>query len=137
MPQKLGDRIETGSLVAKIMPLNQEMIAEIQLSPDEMNHIKIGQQVLVKINAFDTTYFGEVKGVIRKISAKLGQSGEGKSFYKVVIALSRNYVKRSNRNLMIRPGMAVSVQFVTGSQSFVNYVLKPVYKSANLAFARE
>ena len=135
IPQKSGELIETGSLVAKIMPLNQEMSAEIQLSPNEMGHIKIGQQVQVKINAFDTTHFGEVKGVIRKISAPLGQSSDRKPFYKVVIALSRNYVKRSNQSYMIRPGMQVSVLFVTGDQSFADYVLKPVYKSVNVAFA--
>jgi len=135
IPQKSGELIETGSLVAKIMPLSQEMSAEIQLGPNEMGHIKIGQQVQVKINAFDTTHFGEVKGVIRKISATSGQSGEGKSFHKVVIALSRNYVKRSSQNYMIRPGMRVSVLFVTGDQSFADYVLKPVYRSVNIAFA--
>jgi HlyD family type I secretion membrane fusion protein len=134
---KAGDMIDAGKPVAKVMPLNQEFYVEMQLAPDETTRLKIGQQMKVKITEVDGVHLGDVKGVVQTISATEVQSDTGRANHKVIIALGSNYIIKSNKRHVIRPGMMARMQLVLAARSLAGYVLKPLYKSATLALTRQ
>lgn len=135
LPQKAGERIKAGAYVAEIIPLSQSVFAEIILPADHSRNIKTGQRMKIRIETFDAGHFGSVEGVVRDISQPTAQKDTAVQVSKITIALSQNYIRRSDKPHMIRPGMQVRVQFASSPQSFASYIFKPVYKSARLAFS--
>ena len=58
-----------------------------------------------------------------------------KPYFKVQIALDQNEFKRKSMAYPVLPGMVVTADIVTGSKSLARYLLKPVYRSMDVAFS--
>lgn len=58
------------------------------------------------------------------------------SFYLVKIQVTNRVVdKRNERPLEIIPGMTADVDILTGKKTIMNYILKPIFKSADGALS--
>ena len=129
-----GEVVKPGELVARIVPVDEKIVAEVRLDPKDIGHVNIGDTAEIKISTFDPNVFGVVKGKIEKLSASTFQDERGESYYKATIGLSRNKVGRPGASHRITPGMVVQADIITGSKSMMKYLLKPVYRSLNTAF---
>lgn len=134
VPKAVGQVLQPGELVAKIVPLGEELVAEVQIQPKDIGHINIGDLASVKITTFDPARFGAIEGTVKKISASTFQTPEGTPYYKAVISLAYNFVEAGGERHMVLPGMVVNAEIVTGSKSLARYLLKPVYRSLDIAF---
>ncbi len=135
VPKSPGEVIKPGDIVARIVPLDQELVAEVQIQPKDIGYIKVGNPVEVKITTYDPAKFGGIKGTVRRISASTFQTERGEPYYKASIALSRNYVGLASKEHLVLPGMVVNAEIITGAKSLTRYLLKPVYRSVNMAFS--
>ncbi len=129
-----GEVVKPGALVAKVVPSDDLVVAEVRLDPKDIGHVKIGDAAEIKISAFDPNVFGFVPGTVQKLSASTFQSETGEVYYKATIALSRDTVGTNVATYKITPGMVVQADIVTGAKSLVRYMLKPVYSSLDTAF---
>ncbi len=130
-----GEVIKPGGIVAKIVPVDVKVFAEVQLDPRDVGHVKVGDISEIRVSTYDPNVFGMVKGKVAKISPTTVQPEKGKPFYRVLLAMDKNYVGRQKQHHIITPGMEVQANIVTGAKSFLHYVLKPVNNSLDLAFA--
>jgi HlyD family secretion protein/adhesin transport system membrane fusion protein len=130
-----GEVVRPGDLVAKIVPINSQVVAEVRVDPKDIGHVKVGDQVEVKLSTFDPNVFGVVTGRIDVISATTFKNEEGNPYYKVVVALNQRYVGKGNRRRLIQPGMVAEANIITGSKSLIKYLLKPVYRSLDIGFS--
>ena len=92
VPKALGQVIQPGEMIAQIVPMEQELIAEVRIEPKDIGHIAIGDRADVKITTFDVARFGAIPGKVDKISASTFQNEEGDPYYKAVIRLESNSV---------------------------------------------
>ena len=129
-----GEVIKPGELVAKIVPVDGKVVAEVRLDPKDIGHVKTGNKAELKISTFDPNVFGVVSGKVNKVSASSFQSERGEVYFKAIIALDKNTIGRSGVNHNITPGMVLQADIVTGSKTLVQYMLKPVYRSLDTAF---
>ncbi len=129
-----GEVIKPGELVAKIVPVGDNIVAEVRLDPKDIGHVSIGDPAEIKVSTFDSNIFGVVPGRVNKLSASTFQSEQGDVYYKATIEMERNTVGRAGVTHRITPGMVVQADIVTGSKSLVQYMLKPVYSSLDTAF---
>ncbi len=129
-----GEVIKPGELVAKIVPVDDNIVAEVRLDPKDIGHVSIGDPAEIKISTFDPNIFGVVQGRVNKLSASTFQSERGEVYYKATIEMERNTVGRAGVTHRITPGMVVQADIVTGEKSLVQYMLKPVYSSLDTAF---
>ena len=121
-------------MVAKIVPADDDIVAEVRLKPSDIGHVHVGDAAEIKISTFDPNVFGIVKGKVTKLSASTFQSDQGEVFYKATLKLARNTVTASGMIHRITPGMEVQADVITGSKSLVRYLLKPIHNSLNIAF---
>jgi len=135
VPRAIGEVIKPGDVVARIVPMEQELIAEVRIPPKDIGFIEVGNKADVKITTFDPARFGSIPGTVRKISATTFQNEQGEPFYKAEIKLSKNSVGLSKEQHLVLPGMVVNAEIITGSKSLTKYLLKPVYRSLNIAFS--
>ena len=130
----LGSVVAPGELLMEIVPLDDEMIAEVRILPRDIGHMEIGQKAELRVSAYDSVRFGTITGRLDRISASTFLDENGEPYYKAVITMEKNHVgSEAGRNLVL-PGMVVDASINTGGKTLLEYLLKPVYRSLNNAF---
>jgi adhesin transport system membrane fusion protein len=129
-----GEVVKPGSLVAQIVPGNGGILAEVELQPRDIGHVRLGNPAEIKLSNYDTNVIGIIQGEVKLISATTFETKEGHPFYKVRIALSRDHFDADGRHLPISPGTTLDAQILTGSKTLLRYMLKPVYQSFDTVF---
>jgi len=125
----LGGVIAPGSVVAEVVPLGQRLEAFTRVNPRDIGNVRVGQRVELKIQAYDYSRYGSISGVVESISAGTFQDDKtGEPFYKVRVALDRDYAgKISGRNLLV-PGMTLTADILTDRTNLFMYLLGPIHK---------
>ncbi|WP_419904505.1 HlyD family type I secretion periplasmic adaptor subunit [Kiloniella sp.] len=123
-----------GDVLMEIVPFSSHLIAEVEIQPKDVGHLKIGQTAKVKLTSYDVSRFGDVSGKLTYISASTFQDEQGEPFYKGTIDLDKNYVgNQPDRNLIL-PGMVVDADITTGNRTVMQYLLKPIYRALDSSF---
>ncbi|HEY7765785.1 MAG TPA: HlyD family type I secretion periplasmic adaptor subunit [Aestuariivirgaceae bacterium] len=135
VPKSVGQVLRPGDLIASIVPVDGDIVAEVQVPPQDIGYVKKGQRAEVQVSTFDSARFGKVAGTVRQISATTFQTTEGVPYYKTVIALEHGFVTFAGQKHRLLPGMVVQAEIATGSKSLVAYMLKPIYNNYSTAFS--
>ena len=130
----IGGIIPPGQPLMEIVPLDEELVAEVKVSPNDIGHIKTGDHVTVKVTTFDFSRYGSINGTVAALSATTFTSKQGAPYYKGLIKLEKNYVGNNAEMNKVLPGMIVNADIITGEKSLLAYLLKPIHRSLNSAF---
>ncbi|ACI93158.1 type I secretion membrane fusion protein, HlyD [Afipia carboxidovorans OM5] len=128
----VGAVVQPGANLMDIVPLDDTLLVEGRIRPQDIAFIRPQQNAVVKITAYDSSVYGSLKGKVERISAdsivdeKSDQRGEkGESFYRVIIRTEKNHLGSTENPLPIIPGMVATVEVQTGEKSVLDYMLKP------------
>jgi len=130
-----GEVVKPGELVAKVIPLDSSVVAEVRVDPKDVGHVKMNDEVEVKLSTYDPNVFGTLKGKVDVVSASTFKTEDGEPYYKVIVALDRTHIGEGAKSRLIQPGMIVEANIITGSKSLIKYLLKPVYRSLDVGFS--
>jgi adhesin transport system membrane fusion protein len=128
----IGGVVQPGVSLVEIVPLDDTLLVEGRIRPQDIAFIRPGQDAVVKITAYDSSVYGLLKGKVERISAntivdeKGDKTERGETFYRVVIRTEKNHLGSAERPLPIIPGMVGTVEILTGSKSVLSYLLKPI-----------
>lgn len=131
----IGGVIAPGQRLMEIVPLDNELIAEVKVMPVDIGHIGIGDPVNVKITSYDSSRYGSIDGTVTGLSATTFSEAQGAPYYKGHVKLSKSYVGEVEGKNKILPGMIVNADIITGEKSILAYLLKPIHLSMESAFA--
>ena len=131
----VGSVAGAGEVLLEIVPIEDDMVAEIKIDPKDIGHLKLGQDAQVKITTYDVSRLGTLHGTLMHISASTFQNEQGEYFYKGTIALAQNHVGQNPKQNLILPGMVVDADINTGAKSLLRYLLRPVFRSLDTAFS--
>ena len=131
----IGSVAAPGDLLLEIVPLEDEMVAEVEIDPLDIGHLRVGQSARVKVTTYDIARLGSIEGLLEHISASTFENERGEIFYKGTIRLAQNYVGETPGTNLVLPGMVVDGDINTGSKSLMRYLLKPVFRSLDVAFS--
>jgi adhesin transport system membrane fusion protein len=119
------------------VPLDDTLLVEAKVRPQDIAFIRPQQGATVKITAYDFSIYGGLKAKVERISADAitepDSSGREESYYKIIVRTQRNYLGTKAKPLPIIPGMVASVDILTGNKSVLDYLLKPVLKAKDRA----
>lgn len=134
LPQTLENAvIAPGGVVAEIVPADQAVVMEVMVTPRDIGFIQVGQRAVVKVDAFDYSRFGSVAGEVKRVSpTSIKLKENGATFYKVQISLDKPYIGSTERRIIA--GMTGEADIVTGRKSVIQYLLKPIFLTADTAF---
>lgn len=129
----LGGVIGPGVDVVAIVPTEDKLRVEARIRPADIAFLYPGQESTVKFTAYDFSIHGGLTGKLMSISPDTIIDEEGESFYLVQIETDHSYFGTSNNPLPIIPGMTVTVDILTGKKTVMDYILKPLLKTKQLA----
>jgi type I secretion membrane fusion protein, HlyD family len=125
----IGGVIQPGSELVEIVPLDDSLLVEAKVRPQDIAFLHPGQKAMVKFTAYDYTIYGGLKGSLEHISADTITDKEGRSFYQIRLRTERNHLGSEEKPLLIIPGMVVSVDIMTGRKTVLSYLLKPILRA--------
>ena len=129
----LGEVVQPGSNLVKIVPIEDSLILETRVQPSDIGFIKKGLPAKVKFTAYDFAIYGGLDGIVEQVSADTITDEEGKSYYIVKIRTERNHLGDKLNPLSLMPGMMASVDVIVGKHTILDYLLKPILKTKELA----
>ncbi|WP_417686857.1 HlyD family type I secretion periplasmic adaptor subunit [Roseibium sp.] len=129
-----GAVVNPGDLIAEIVPIADDLVAEVRVDPKDIGHIEIGHEADISITSYDPNIHGTVAGKVQTLSASSYQDESGEYYFKAIIGFPGRTVGVGSNERPIRPGMQVNVQIVTGSKSIMRYLLHPVTRAMNTIF---
>ncbi len=130
----IGGVIKPAENIVTVVPLNDELLAEVKIAPDDIGFVHPELPVMIKVSAYDFTIYGRLNGVVQTISADALQDKEEKNYFKVLIQSDKNYLEKYGKKLYLTPGMQVDVDIQTGKRTVLSFLLKPLLKGLDQSF---
>lgn len=131
----LGGVAKPGEEIMQIVPMDEDMIIEAKVKPADIAFVRPGLPASVKLDAYDYTIYGTLDGVVSYISADtLNEEvrGNEQPYYRVQIKTSsQKLVSRHKQRIDIQPGMTATVEIMTGRNTVLRYLTKPITKTIN------
>jgi HlyD family secretion protein len=138
--------IPPNSEVLTIVPTSDEMIAEIKISPNDIDVVRTPNlKTRVRLSAYSARHIPMLDGVLTYVSADAFHDPQtGMNFYKgkvsIDISLLKKYTQGNNdvnHEQYLYPGMPVEVYIVTGERSPLSYLIEPIRNDFRRAFREE
>ncbi len=130
----IGGIVQPAMKLVEIVPVDDELKIIARISPDEIAFIRPGQDVKVKVTAYDSQKYGSLDGKLVRIGANSVTDSEGSPFFEIEVHTEKNYLGSSESPLPITPGMVAQTEVITGKRTILEYFLKPVLKARDRAF---
>jgi len=128
-----GGVIMPGQTIMDVVPLEDSLIIEAKISPQDIAFLFTGQKAKVRLSSYDFSIYGALDATLEHISADTVQDEHGNLFYLVKLKTEHSSLTYNGRDLPILPGMLANVDIMTGKKTVLDYLLKPILKARQTA----
>jgi adhesin transport system membrane fusion protein len=131
----IGAAVSPSAPILDIVPGDSALLFEARLDPKDVSHVSIGLPVSIKLTAYDSATFGELKGKVEMISPDTFREdarpveGQPANYYRVMISGAIDPENPKQQTMQIIPGMQAQTQIKTGEKTVMQYLLKPLTKA--------
>lgn len=136
-----GQFVEPSQILASILPKDSELIAQMYVPSRSIGFIKVGDEILLRYQAFAYQKFGHAKAKVISI-AKVPMAGQeipsigtvspneqlgNEPLYIVRASLDRQFVQAYGENLPLQSGMLLEGDILHEMRKLYEWVLEPLY----------
>jgi adhesin transport system membrane fusion protein len=129
----IGAVVQPGAPLVEIVPIDDRLLIEVDIRPQDVAFIRPGEHASVKITAYDYLIYGSLDGKVTRIGADTIENTNGEQFFRIVIETDRAHLGTDENRLEIIPGMVASVDIQTGRKSVMSSLGKPVLRASSEA----
>lgn len=130
-----GGVVRPGDTVMELSPTGADLIAEAKVTTADIAFLAVGQKASVKLDAFDSSIFGSMSGVVEYISPDVltEQTQHGPMYYyRVHIRITGSEFKGERASqIQVRPGLTAQVDIKAMDRTVLSYLTKPIIKTLN------
>lgn len=129
----LGGVVSPGATIMEIVPLGSRVLIEARIKPADIGFVRVGQDVTIKLSAYEYTVYGGLQGTVQSISPDAIGDAErpnapDATYYRALVRADRNALKTNGKPLVVLPGMTGQVDIRTGQRSVLSFLLRPLLK---------
>ncbi|MET3597619.1 HlyD family secretion protein [Mesorhizobium shonense] len=133
----VGGVIRPADPIMLIVPDGDDLLLEVQISPKDIDQIRLGQRAVLRMSAFNLRTTPELNGYVSWIAADLMTNEKnGTSYYLVRLSVPRFELTKI-KDLTLIPGMPAEAMIQAGQRTALSYFLKPLSDQINRAFREE
>lgn len=128
----IGGVIQAGGVLMEIVPFEDQLLIEAQLSPRDIAFIHPGQTAVVKLTAYDPAIYGTLQAELERVSPDTieDRTRRGQFAYRIYVRTKNAYLEtRDGKRHPILPGMIATTEIRTGRKTVMAYLLKPFNKA--------
>ena len=129
-----GQVIGSGEVAIEIVPLNDTLIVQANIRPEDISFIHSNQEAVVKFTAYDFTRYGGLEGTVEYIGVDTVSNELGESHYPIRVRTNSNSLGvKDGQELSIIPGMVAEIDFKAGQKTVLQYLLTPINRARERA----
>lgn len=132
----VGGVVQAGQDILEIVPLDDKLLVEAYIRPQDVAFMRPGLDALVKISAYDYAIYGGLEGKVTLISPDTLSNQKrvdelkldtNQQYYRILVESNGNTLTDKNgKPLEIIPGMVAAVDVKTGEKTVFDYLIKPI-----------
>jgi adhesin transport system membrane fusion protein len=134
MVTTIGGVVDAGMPIVELVPLDDTLLVEAEVQPQDIAFLHPGQQARVKLTAYDFARYGALEGSVENISADAILNEQDQYVYIIKVRTQENSLPTDDGGLPILPGMVAEVDILNGKKSIMRYLINPVLKLRDNAF---
>ena len=129
-----GGVIQPGAPILEIVPRDEALIIEAQLSPLDIDSVHPGLEALVHLSALSQRELPRITGEVIDVSADaFTDENTGASFFRIRVQVDDEQLDALGNEIELTPGMPAEVIIVTGERTLVDYLVSPIRDSMRRA----
>ena len=132
----LGGVVSPGAPVMEIVPVGDQVLVELRVKPADIGFTKVGQNVEIKLSAYDYTIYGSLHGQVQTLSPDaLGDADRGAAsagdatWYRALVRADGSMLKAGGKPLLVLPGMQGTAEIRVGQRSVLSFLVRPMMKA--------
>lgn len=137
----LGAVVRPGERILDIVPQDEKLVVEAQLSPQDIDQVSIGQVAEVRFPAFKQRDLPRIDGRLLSVSAdRLLDESQGQKvpYYLARVEISGEGTQAlTNAKLALLPGMPAEVLINTGERTMLQYLMGPLTHTVARSFRQD
>ena len=133
----IGGVVNAGQDILEIVPIEDNLLVEAYIRPNDVAFIRPGLPAVVKLTAYDYAIYGGLQGEVTLISPDtLSDEKHNASelklnmnnvYYRILVKTSGSrLLDKDGKEMPIIPGMVATVDVKTGEKTVFQYLVKPI-----------
>ena len=127
----VGGTVKSGEPLVQLVPVDDSIVVEARLSPQDRAEVWPGLPAVVKVSAYDYSIYGGLKGKVLDVSPDALNDENGDPYFRVRLEASATNLGQGKP---VVPGMQAQVDILTGRQTVLDYIAKPIRSLRDNAF---
>lgn len=127
----VGSIVQPAERLISLMPADTRLQIEAELPADDQGSVKVGDEVVVKLDAWPFVEHGAAKGVVHSISADsfTPKDGGGRTFYIAKIDIVQTRLHGVPEDFRLIPGMPLTADIAVGTRTLMEYVAGGTFRT--------
>lgn len=134
-----GQLITPAETLLNIIPNDSELVAVLYAPSTAIGFVAVGDNVVIRYDAYPYQKFGTFKGVVQQISkspSSIGEianvdksfaSKESPSYFIVHVSLPTQNINSKHNNYRLQPGMSLQADLLQPKQRLYEFLFAPLY----------
>lgn len=132
-----GGVVKPGEKILDIIPISGEMTVEARVSPQDIDVVHDGLDARVRLTAFKARQVPPVKGKVTFVSGdQFTDERTGQGYFIARIKIDAKELS-ALKGVALSPGMPADVLIITGSRTFLAYMMDPITQSFQHSFRQD
>lgn len=122
--KSVGTVVMTKDKLCDIIP-GEDLVAEVFLTNKDIGFVREGQEAVVRLDTFPFREFGEIKGAVSYLAADALPPDEQYKYphFPAKIRLQRQYLNHNGEKLLLKSGMAATVNIQIRSRTLLSILI--------------
>lgn len=133
----IGGVVKPGEKILTIIPMDDKLIVEARVSPQDIDVVRTGLPARVRLSAYKVRQVPMIDGTVVHVSAdQFTDERTGESYFISRVEIDARELEELNE-IELYPGMPAEVYVITGSRTFLAYMMDPITDSFRKSFRQE
>jgi hypothetical protein len=121
-----------------IVPENDKLIAELKVSPQDIDLLKEGMEAKIQLSAYKAKLMPKLNGKIINVSADSYKNEmTAEIYFKARVEIAESELKKLKMTIKLTLGMPINGFLIAGSRTLFQYLITPISESVYKAFREE
>lgn len=133
-----GGVVRPGDVLMEIVPSDDKLIIEAQVSPLDIDNVRTGQMAEVQFSAFKSRNLPVIEGEVILVSPdRLVDERQNQAYYAARVRVPEKELHKLGDKHRLQAGMPATVLIQTGERTVLDYFLKPLEDAMTRAMVEE
>ena len=133
-----GGVTNPGESLMDVVPSDAPLIISAMVQPQDINKVHVGMDATVRISALNARWHKPLHGTVVMVSPdKIVSEKAEKSYFRADLQVDPKELVKLQKSTRITPGMAASVQIVSGERTIMGSLISPITDTLHGALSEQ